>query len=64
VNGTLLLLTLTFLLLGIGYSGAHTTVLHWGGYVGLATAAGAAYVGLAEVLSEMYGRSILPVRPL
>lgn len=39
-------------------------MIHWGGYVGLVTAAGAAYVGLAEVLSEMYGRSILPLRPL
>jgi succinate-acetate transporter protein len=64
VNGTLFLLTVTFLLLGIGNSGTHLTIIHWGGYVGLATAAGAAYVGLAEVLAEMYGRPILPVRPL
>src|SRR5947209_9865449 len=33
------LLTATFVLLAIGNSGGHETVIHWGGYVGIATAA-------------------------
>ena len=34
------------------------------GYVGPATAVGAADVGLAELLGEMYGEPILPLRPV
>jgi succinate-acetate transporter protein len=68
VNGAVLLvfvlLTATFILLAIGATGAHTTVTHWGGYVGLATAAAAWYASFAAVTNSTFGRTVLPVVPL
>jgi succinate-acetate transporter protein len=68
VNGAVLLvfvlLTATFVLLAIGATGAHTTVTHWGGYVGLATAAAAWYASFAAVTNSTFGRTVLPVMPL
>ena len=58
------LLTAAFVLLAIGASGAHTTVTHWGGYVGLATAAAAWYASFAAVTNSTFGRTVLPVLPL
>jgi succinate-acetate transporter protein len=58
------LLTATFVLLAIGESGAHETVTHWGGYVGLATAAAAWYASFAAVVNSTFGRTIAPVVPL
>jgi uncharacterized protein len=64
VNAVFGLLFVTFLLLGIGNAGAHTNLIHWGGYVGLATAAGAAYTALAEVTNDTFGRTVLPLGKL
>lgn len=68
VSGAVLLvfvlLTATFILLAIGASGAHKTVTHWGGYVGLATAAAAWYASFAAVVNSTFGRIVLPVVPL
>ena len=58
------LLLLTFVLLGIGNAGGHETVIQWGGYVGLATAAAAAYTALAEVTNDTFDRSVLPLGKL
>jgi succinate-acetate transporter protein len=58
------LLSATFVLLAIGASGAHHTVTHWGGYVGLATAAAAWYASFAAVTNSTFGRTVLPVGPL
>src|SRR3954466_7954335 len=58
------LLTATFLLLGIGNSGGHDTIVHIGGWVGLATAAAAWYASFAAVTNSTFGRAVLPVRPL
>jgi succinate-acetate transporter protein len=58
------LLTITFVLLAIGNVGAHETVLHWGGYLGLATAAAAWYASFAAVTNSTFGRTVLPVVPL
>jgi uncharacterized protein len=58
------LLTATFILLAIGAVGAHTTVTHWGGYVGLATAIAAWYASFAAVTNSTFGRTVLPVVPL
>jgi succinate-acetate transporter protein len=58
------LLAITFVLLAIGASGAHETVTHWGGYLGIATAAAAWYASFAVVTNSTFGRSVLPVRPL
>jgi succinate-acetate transporter protein len=58
------LLSITFVLLAIGASGAHLTVTHWGGYLGLATAAAAWYASFAAVVNSTFGRTVLPVIPL
>ena len=58
VSGAVLLvfvlLTATFVLLAIGAAGAHKTVTHWGGYVGLATAAAAWYASFAAVVNSTF----------
>jgi uncharacterized protein len=60
----LAILVATFFCLGAGNYGAHTTLIHWGGYLGLAAAACAFYLALAELGESSYGRAILPVWPL
>jgi succinate-acetate transporter protein len=64
VLAVFVLLTATFVLLAIGASGAHASVTHWGGYVGLATAAAAWYASFAAVANSTFGRTILPIYPL
>jgi uncharacterized protein len=59
-----LLLSITFILLGAGNSGGNETVIHWGGYIGLATAAAAWYASFAVVTNSTFGRTVLPVWPL
>lgn len=58
------LLTATFILLAIGAVGPHANVTHWGGYLGLATAAAAWYASCAVVVNSTFGRTMLPVVPL
>jgi uncharacterized protein len=58
------LLAITFVLLGIGNSGAHENIIKWGGYLGLATAAAAWYASFAAVTNSTFGRTVLPVMPL
>ena len=61
---TLALLAATLILLGIGNSGGHTTIIHIGGYVGLATAIVAWYTAMAAVVNSTWGRPVMPVFPL
>jgi hypothetical protein len=64
-----LLLAITFIILGIGWSGASTiaiatgtnSTIHIGGWFGLATAAVALYVSCAEIMFAQYGRWVLPI---
>lgn len=58
------LLIAVFFLLGAGNYGAHTTLIHWGGYLGLAAAACAFYLALAELCEFSYGHSVIPLWPL
>jgi succinate-acetate transporter protein len=58
------LLAATFILLAIGKDGGSATVTHWGGYVGLATAAAAWYASFAAVINSTFARTVLPVIPL
>ena len=58
------LLTATFILLAIGNSGGHETVIHWGGYIGIATAVVAWYASFAAVVNSTFRRTILPIVPL
>jgi succinate-acetate transporter protein len=59
-----LLLTITFILLGIGNSGGHTGIVKLGGWVGLATALVAWYASFAQVINSTFGRDIAPLGPL
>jgi succinate-acetate transporter protein len=54
------LLAITFVLLAIGNSGAHTDIVKAGGWVGLATAVAAWYCSFAAVTNSTFGRSVLP----
>jgi succinate-acetate transporter protein len=58
------LLAITFVLLGIGNSGAHDDIVKAGGWLGLATAAAAWYASFAAVTNSTFGRTVLPVMPL
>jgi succinate-acetate transporter protein len=59
-----LLLTVTFIVLGIADAGANTGLTKVGGWLGLATAAAAWYASFAGVTNATFGRVVLPVRPL
>jgi uncharacterized protein len=59
-----ILLAITFFLLGIGNSGAHTGIVKLGGWFGLVTAAAAWYASFAAVTNSTFGRVVLPVMPL
>jgi succinate-acetate transporter protein len=56
-----LLLTITFILLGIGNSGGSSSMVHAGGYFGIATAAVAMYIAAADIMQAVYKRAVLPV---
>jgi uncharacterized protein len=60
----LVLLALTFLVLGVGNAGAHSGIVKVGGWIGLAAALAAWYASFAEVTNATFGRTVLPVRPL
>ena len=64
VNLVFLLLTITFLLLGIGDSAAKDSLVKAGGWFGLATAGVAGYASFAVVTNKTFGRVVLPVKPL
>jgi len=59
-----ILLTVTFIVLGIGNSGANTSIVKLGGWIGLATALAAWYASFAEVTNATFGRSVFPTWPL
>ena len=56
-----LLLTITFILLGIGNSGDSSGMIHAGGYFGIATGAVALYIACADIMQAVYKRPVLPV---
>jgi succinate-acetate transporter protein len=58
------LLAATFLLLGIGNATETKSIVHAGGYVGIATAIAAWYASFAAVANSTFGRTVLPVREL
>jgi uncharacterized protein len=64
ISVVFLLLAVTFFLLGIGNSGAHTSIVKAGGWFGLATAVAAWYASFAAVTNSTFGRTVLPVKPL
>jgi uncharacterized protein len=64
VAAVFVLLTVTFLLLGIGNAGAHTSIVKAGGYFGLVTALVAWYASFAEVTNATFKRTVFPTAPL
>jgi succinate-acetate transporter protein len=60
----LVLLTITFVLLGIANDGGSATTLHWGGYLGIATAAAAWYASFGAVVNSTFGKTVVPLFPL
>ena len=58
------LLTITFILLGIGNSGGHEGITEVGGWTGLLTAAAAWYASMAAVVNSTFGKTVMPVVPL
>jgi succinate-acetate transporter protein len=64
VNVVLLLLWITFLLLGIGAASDTEGITKFGGWVGLATAVAAWYASFATVANFTFRRPLFPVRSL
>src|SRR5437588_64397 len=58
------LLAITFFLLAIANAGSDKTILHIGGWAGIATAIAAWYASFAAVTNATFGRVVLPVVPL
>jgi succinate-acetate transporter protein len=58
------LLTITFVFLGIGNSGGNASIVHIGGYFGLATAVAAWYAAMAAVVNSTFAKDVMPVFPL
>ena len=58
-------LTILFFLLAYGdLTGASPAFKHFTGYEGLICGFSAIYTGLAQILNEIYGRSVLPLGPM
>jgi succinate-acetate transporter protein len=54
-------LTILFILLAIGDSTGNTSIKHLAGYEGIICGLSAIYTGVANVLNEVYERSVLPL---
>jgi hypothetical protein len=64
VAAVFLLLTITFIVLGIGDAGGNANVTKAGGWLGLATALVAWYASFAQVVNSTFGRDVMPLRSL
>jgi succinate-acetate transporter protein len=58
------LLVITFFLLGIGNARGSSTLIHAGGWFGLATAIAAWYASFAAVTNATFGRTVVPNKSL
>jgi len=54
-------LTLLFFLLAAGDYTGNSSITHFAGYEGIICGASAIYTGVANLLNEVYGRTVLPV---
>jgi succinate-acetate transporter protein len=57
-------LTILYFLLAIGDITGNSVLKHLAGYEGIICGLSAVYTGLAQVLNEVYGRTILPICPV
>ena len=54
-------LTLLFILLAAGDATGNPTIKHFAGYEGIVCGFSAIYAGIATVLNEVYGKTVLPI---
>ena len=54
-------LTILFILLAVGDSTGNASIKHLAGYEGIICGLSAIYTGIANVLNEVYGRTVLPI---
>jgi uncharacterized protein len=54
-------LTVLFFLLALGDYTGNTAIKHFAGYEGIVCGASAIYTGVAGLLNELYGRTVLPI---
>lgn len=54
-------LTILFILLAVGDCTGNESIKHLAGYEGIICGLSAIYAGIANVLNEVYGRSVLPI---
>jgi succinate-acetate transporter protein len=54
-------LTILFILLAVGDSTGNVSIKHLAGYEGIICGFSAIYTGIANVLNEVYGRTVLPL---
>jgi uncharacterized protein len=64
VSAVFLLLSITYVVLGIGEAASADGVVKAGGWLGIATALAAWYASFAGVTNSTFGRTVMPVRPL
>jgi succinate-acetate transporter protein len=57
-------LVVLFFLLAIGDQLENKAITHFAGYEGIFCGASAIYAGLAQVLNEIYGKTVLPLGPV
>jgi uncharacterized protein len=60
----LALIVRLFGLLAWGFFSGNPAITHIAGYEGIFCGASAMYAGLAQVLNEVYGRTVLPLCPV
>jgi succinate-acetate transporter protein len=54
-------LTILFILLALGDATGNGDIKHLAGYEGIICGASAIYAGIAGLLNEMYGKTVLPI---
>jgi succinate-acetate transporter protein len=54
-------LTILFILLAVGDSTGNASIKHLAGYEGIICGLSAIYTGIANVLNEVYGKTVLPI---
>jgi uncharacterized protein len=62
VSVMLALLTVTFVLLGIGGAGPHSEIVKIGGWFGIATAAAGLYAAFGALINATWERTLVPLR--
>ncbi len=57
-------LTILFILLAVGDATKNESITHLAGYEGIICGLSAIYAGIANVLNDVYGKTVLPIGPV